>query len=300
MTSISDLTKDLKQGDIKALARAITYVENEITGSAALLENIDARATPTIGITGPAGAGKSSLVNSLIHLLLMQKQRIGVVAVDPSSPFNYGSLLGDRIRLADHFNNSEVFIRSVATRGSLGGLSDKIMEVVFVMSAFPFDYIFIETVGVGQSEVELAGLADTTIVTMVPDAGDEIQTMKAGLMEIADIFVVNKADHVGADRFAKNLRSLSASRINDEWKIPVLKTIATAKEGISELHQEILRHQQAGFSNKRKPFLLAEKCWRIIQKEKMKEVNKKMLLKEITRLMSDQYFNVYRFAKHYF
>jgi LAO/AO transport system kinase len=153
---------------------------------------------------------------------------------------------------------------------------------------------------VGQSEVELAGLADTTIVTMVPDAGDEIQTMKAGLMEIADIFVVNKADHVGADRFAKNLRSLSASRINDEWKIPVLKTIATAKEGISELHQEILRHQQAGFSNKRKPFLLAEKCWRIIQKEKMKEVNKKMLLKEITRLMSDQYFNVYRFAKHYF
>ncbi|MGB3074446.1 MAG: methylmalonyl Co-A mutase-associated GTPase MeaB, partial [Chitinophagales bacterium] len=227
MMATSSLLQKLEYGDIKSLARAITLVENDMKGSAELLEKIYVREIPLIGITGPPGAGKSSLVNALVHHLLKKNCKIGVVAVDPSSPFNFGSLLGDRIRLADHFNHPNVYIRSMATRGSLGGLSEKIMEVTDVMRAFPFDYIFIETVGVGQSEVEIAGLADTTIVVMVPEAGDEIQTMKAGLMEIADIFVVNKADRADADRVAKNLRTLSASGMTKEWMIPVLKTVAT-------------------------------------------------------------------------
>jgi LAO/AO transport system kinase len=298
MASISEILKNLQQGDVKALARAITLVENEITGSISLLEKSNVLNTPVIGITGPPGAGKSSLVNSLINLL-KQKSKIGVIAVDPSSPFNFGSLLGDRIRLSEHFNNSNVFIRSIATRGSLGGLSDKIMEITDVMRVFPFDYIFIETVGVGQSEVEIAGLADTTIVVMVPEAGDEIQTMKAGLMEIADIFVVNKSDHVDADRFAKNLKSLSASHMTREWQIPVVKTIVPENEGITELLTQIQRHQQTDISNLRRPYLLAEKCWRIIQKEKMKDINKEKLLKDISTLVSDKGFNVYRFARTY-
>ncbi|MEP7127483.1 MAG: methylmalonyl Co-A mutase-associated GTPase MeaB [Chitinophagales bacterium] len=295
----SSLLQKLEHGDIKSLARAITLVENDLKGSAELLETIHVRDIPFIGITGPPGAGKSSLVNALVHHLLQKNFKIGVVAIDPSSPFNFGSLLGDRIRLAEHFNHPNVYIRSMATRGSLGGLSDKIMEVTDVMRAFPFDYIFIETVGVGQSEVEIAGLADTTIVVMVPEAGDEIQTMKAGLMEIADIFVVNKADRADADRFAKNLRTLSASVMTKEWMIPVLKTVATNDEGIDELLQQIQLHQDALLSNTRKLMLLAEKAWRIIQKEKMKDIDKKKLLAELQNESTKEGFNVYRFAKQF-
>src|SRR6187399_1611951 len=189
---IQELLSKLQLGDAKALARSISLVENEADGYEGLLRSLPPNPNkPVIGITGPPGAGKSTLVDSLIGLLVSNGKKIGVLCVDPSSPFNLGSLLGDRIRMSDWYNNPNVYIRSLATRGSLGGLHPKIIEISDLLKAAPFDYIIIETVGVGQSEIEIAGLADITIVVMVPEAGDEIQTMKAGIMEIADVFVVN-------------------------------------------------------------------------------------------------------------
>jgi LAO/AO transport system kinase len=197
------LLHQIKSGDYKSLARAISFVENESEGYEEILFALKYSSnTPVIGITGPPGAGKSTLINTLAKHFSSTGKKIAIVAIDPTSPFNYGSLLGDRLRMSELFTNPNIFIRSAATRGSLGGLSEKIIEVVDVLRNADFDYIFVETVGVGQSEVEVAGLADTTVVVFVPESGDEIQTMKSGIMEIADIFVVNKSDRDGAEQFA--------------------------------------------------------------------------------------------------
>src|ERR1035437_1055233 len=203
------LLKSITEGDAKALARSISLVENEIEGYETLMQTLPSNnSCIIIGITGPPGAGKSTFTDALIGAFLEDTKKVGVICIDPSSPFNLGALLGDRIRMSEWYDNPNVFIRSLATKGSLGGLNPKIIEITDVMKAAGFDYIIIETVGVGQSEVEIAGLADTTIVVLVPEAGDEIQTMKAGLMEIADIFVVNKSDRPDADLFVKNLHSM--------------------------------------------------------------------------------------------
>ena len=261
-----ELLQDILQGNVKSLARTISLVENAVDGYQGLLERLPAYPTKIIGITGPPGAGKSTLVDSLIGKMVEQQKKVGVLCVDPSSPFNLGALLGDRIRMSEWYNHPSVFIRSLATRGSLGGLHPKIIEIADLMKAAGFDQVIVETVGVGQSEIEIAGLADTTVVILVPEAGDEVQTMKAGLMEIADIFVVNKADRPDADSFVKNLRLMLAPAFQrSEQAIPVLKTVASQKEGIDILYDAILDHQRLVQSTDKKFWLLAEKSFQLIQ-----------------------------------
>jgi LAO/AO transport system kinase len=287
----------LLSGDIKSLARCISLVENEAAGYEQLLEQLPVSDhTIVVGITGPPGAGKSTLVNALITELLTQEKSVAIIAVDPSSPFNFGALLGDRIRMSQHFNHPQVFIRSMASRGALGGLSPKIIEVSDLIKAARFDYLFIETVGVGQSEVEIAGVADTTIVVVVPEAGDEIQTMKAGLMEIADIFIVNKADRSNADIFVKNLRLLAHSKHHGDWEIPVIKSVATKQEGIHEIIQAITQHHKAVLHQEQKHILLlAEKAYQLIQHRRMKDVVKQDIQQEIKTLLAQKTFNLYRY-----
>lgn len=296
----TELLKRFHEHDYRALARCISIVENEMPGYDELLFNLKLESnTPVIGITGPPGAGKSTLVNALITRLSKEEKRIGVIAVDPTSPFNFGSILGDRIRMGEHFNNPNVYIRSLATRGSLGGLSAKILEVVDIMKEFGFDYIIVETVGVGQSEVEIAGLADTTVLVLVPEAGDEVQTLKSGVMEIADIFVVNKSDRPDAGVFLKNIHMLLHERKANDWNVPVVKAIATSGEGVDELIQHIHAHNQLNITNQRKPYLLAEKALRLIQTGKMKGINKAALIEKINNALNSENFNVYRFVKEF-
>ncbi len=291
--------QQIQDGDIKALARCISLVENEAEGYEEFLEQLPANnTTKIIGITGPPGAGKSTLTDALIGELVKDEKKIGVLCIDPSSPFNFGSLLGDRIRMSEWYKNPNVFIRSLATRGSLGGLHPKIIEITDVMKAAGFDYIIIETVGVGQSEVEIAGLADVTAVVLVPEGGDVIQTMKAGLMEIADIFVVNKSDRPDAEIYVNNLKMMLAPAFKSGRTIPIVKTIASEKKGIEELKEEIVNFREKE-SDEKKNIMLAEKAWHLIQNKRMKEVSKLQLKEEIEQqIKSDLQFNLYRFIKN--
>lgn len=280
--------------DFKTLARTISLVENSPNASS-FLANLQTFTIPTIGFTGPPGAGKSSLLNAIIEKLLGENKKIGLILVDPSSPFNFGALLGDRLRLANHFNNPNLYIRSIASRGSLGGLSDKIVEIIEVMKAYPFDYIFIETVGVGQSEVEIAGIADTTVVILVPEAGDSIQAMKAGLMEIAQIFVVNKTDRPEGETMYNTLSF--QLHLNGKDHIPIVKTIATSGVGVDELILELKKNMVA--DNKRRLYFLTEKTYKLIREKRMKNFDKEKLKSDLTLALSKENFNLFDFVSKY-
>ncbi len=306
MEKVAALLSGIQSGDRKSLARAITIVENNLPGSEAILTGLPSQNhTPVIGITGPPGAGKSTLINALLKEFESRKNTAGnpmtmaVLAVDPSSPFTHGSLLGDRLRMSEHFNNPSVYIRSLATRGALGGLSAKTLEITDVLRAASFDLVIVETVGVGQSEVEIVSLADTTIVVLVPESGDEIQAIKSGIMEIADIFVINKSDREGADRFAAGIqKTLHERPLINNWNVPVLKTIAFRNEGITILADAVLDHQQE-IPLKANLNLMAERAFRLIQQEKMRNISVSDLEQQLSSIIEQPDFNLYTFVKKY-
>lgn len=294
------LLQQIALSEPKALARSISLVENEVEGYEQFLGQLPVGHAAVTGITGPPGAGKSTLVDALIQQWVAAGKKVGVLCIDPSSPFNLGAVLGDRIRMSDWYNHPNVFIRSLATRGSLGGLHPHIIEITALMQATGFDHIIVETVGVGQSEIEIAGLADTTVVVVVPEAGDEVQTMKAGLMEIADIFVVNKSDRPEADTFVRNLRMMLAPAFHQTTTaIPVIKTIATDKTGLVELATAIEKHQQEVHHSERKDWLLTERAWKLIQQHRMKDINKQVVKDKIASLRSKGTFNLFSFIHSY-
>ncbi|MDE3183847.1 MAG: methylmalonyl Co-A mutase-associated GTPase MeaB [Bacteroidota bacterium] len=285
--------------DFKSLARGISLIENQVEGFEELLLNLNSSSAKIIGITGAPGAGKSSLTDALIGEMIKEGKKVAVLCVDPSSPFNKGALLGDRIRMSEWYNHPNVFIRSLASKGSLGGLHPKIFEIADLVKSSGFDYVIIETVGVGQSEVDIAAIADITIVMLVPEGGDIIQTMKAGLMEVADIFVINKSDRPGSENFYNSLMQMLSPAFNHTGKeIQVLKTVATEKKGIWDLYKKIEEWNIENYSP-HKINLLAEKIWSLIQNEKMKDLDKDKMKMEIEEASLKPGFNMYLFAKNY-
>jgi LAO/AO transport system kinase len=233
-----EMLDDISGGNERMLSRAISIVSNEVPGYESLLAQEPYMHTPVVGITGPPGAGKSTLVDKLIGELTREGNRVAVLCIDPSSPFTKGAILGDRIRMSEWYNNPAVFIRSLATRGSLGGLPLNVKSVIRLLKIAPFDYILVETVGVGQNEIDIASTADCTVVVLVPESGDDIQVMKAGLMEIADIYVVNKCDRPGGDHLANDISSMLHTA-NSSRKQLVVKTIANTRHGIGDLTNAI-------------------------------------------------------------
>jgi LAO/AO transport system kinase len=246
-TAIQEWVERVRGGDIRSLARAITAIENATPESPELLKRLFPHTgkARVIGLTGSPGAGKSTLVDQMAREYRRQERTVGIVAVDPTSPYTGGAILGDRIRMQSHHADPGIFIRSMATRGCLGGLARATTDVATALDASGKDVILIETVGVGQDEIDIVRLADITVVILVPGMGDDVQTIKAGIMEIADIFVINKSDRDGADRVEREIRAMQSLAIrNDQWTPSIVKTVASEAKGITELAAAIEHYQQ--------------------------------------------------------
>ncbi len=273
--SIDKLINDFKNKDKKACAKIITLVENETQEGLDILKQIynENKQAYRIGITGPPGVGKSTLVNVLIEQLVSKGLSIGVLAIDPSSPFTGGAILGDRLRMTKSYDYDNVFVRSIASRGSLGGLSASTENIAEIMSAFGYDIVLIETVGVGQSELDIMEIADTVVVVLVPESGDSIQAMKAGIMEIGDIFVINKSDRDGADRAVQYIKTI-LSLNNKDWNPPVVKISAKQNKNTDELVENIFKHKE-----------YLEKTGEIKKKRQIRK------LKEVESLLRDMFIH---------
>jgi LAO/AO transport system kinase len=241
----ADLAERLLEGDKRALARAISLVENDDPEGWALVREVYPRTgrAAVVGFTGPPGVGKSTLIARLIELSRAREREVAVLSIDPSSPFTQGALLGDRIRLADHFLDQGVFIRSMASRGSLGGLSEATLQAALLMDASGKDDVFLETVGVGQAEVDIIDHADTVVLVLMPGSGDSIQALKAGVMEIPDVIVVNKSDHPLTDTMVREIRGVLSLGPQKGWRVPIVKAEASRSEGIEELAEKIAEHR---------------------------------------------------------
>jgi LAO/AO transport system kinase len=246
ISEIQAWVEQVRSGDPRALARAISTVENHTAGWLDLLKALFpySGTARTIGMTGAPGAGKSTLVDQLAKHYRKENRTVGIIAVDPTSPYTGGAILGDRIRMQEHFSDPGIYIRSMATRGSLGGLARTTADVAMVLDASGRDLVMIETVGVGQDEIDIVRVADITVVILVPGMGDDVQTIKAGIMEIADIFVINKSDHDGAERVEREIRALQSLAVRaDNWTPPIVKTVATTGDGVKEVAATISEYE---------------------------------------------------------
>ena len=300
MFDVNDITKGVAEGNFLLLAKTISQIENKVEGSDTYLTQLAPKAIPIIGITGPPGAGKSTLIAGLVGEWIAAGKKVAVLSVDPSSPFHKGAILGDRIRMKEWYLHPQVFIRSLASRGHLGGLNSSMIELTTLLQSVGFDQIIVETVGVGQSEVEVASLADTTVVVLVPEAGDEVQMMKSGLMEVADLFVVNKSDRPDAQTFTNHIRQMMMENGVSEDLVKVVATVASQGVGISELIQAIDAHQIANnvLGNYKK--IIFTKAIQLIVAHKMQQVDLKKLEQDIEDAMINEGFNIFSFTQNYF
>ena len=297
---LDDIRTGVTKGNFLLLAKTITSIENKLPGTDVFLQGLVPGGVPIIGITGPPGAGKSTLIAQLIGHWVEQQKKVAVLSVDPSSPYHQGAILGDRIRMKDWYLNPQVFIRSLASRGHLGGLNSSMIELTTLLQSVGFDFIIIETVGVGQSEVEVAALADTTIVVLVPEAGDEVQMMKSGLMEVADLFVVNKSDRPDAKIFAHHLEQMLMDNMQDTQMPKVMHTVASQGVGIAALVLAIEAEKIKSHQLERLLKLRMSKLLQLILAHRMKDINQQALKEDLQTTLGQEKFNLFSFAKKYF